>query len=229
MAGSGHYGSRLVFRGDGTLFVTLGERQQGAPAQDPASQLGKVVRIDTAGNPATGNPGFGAGASPHLWTMGHRNPQAATLHPVTGDLWVTEHGPQGGDEVNLALPGRNFGWPNVSYGCNYGSPVSTGCRLGGGVHAPTYAEPQAYWFPTSTAPGGMAFYTGDKFPEWRGDLFVGGLAGQTLWRLRLQGTAVVGAEALFPGLHELRDVRQGPDGFLYLATRDTNEILRVER
>ena len=229
VAGGGHYGSRLLFRRDGTLFVTLGERQKGAPAQDPASQLGKVVRIDTAGKPAAGNPGFGPGASPHLWTTGHRNVQAAALHPSTGELWVAEHGPQGGDELNLALPGRNFGWPNVSYGCDYGSPVGTGCRVSGGTHAPAFSEPQAYWFPTSTAPGGMAFYTGDPFPEWKGDLFVGGLAGQTLWRLRLQGNAVIGAEALFPGLHELRDLRQGPDGLLYLLTRDGNEILRVER
>jgi glucose/arabinose dehydrogenase len=219
----------MVFGRDDTLFVTLGERLQGAPAQDRTGHLGKVVRIDTEGKPAEGNPGFGPGASPLLWTMGHRNPQAAALHPVSGDLWVVEHGPQGGDEVNLALPGRNFGWPNVSYGCEYGSPVGTACRIGGGTHAPTFSEPQAYWFPTSTAPGGMAFYTGDPFPEWRGDLFVGGLAGQTLWRLRLQGNTVVGAEALFQGLHELRDVRQGPDGLLYLLTRDSNEILRVER
>jgi glucose/arabinose dehydrogenase len=229
VSGNGHYGSRLVFRRDGTLFVTLGERQQGAPAQDLASQLGKVVRIDTAGNPAAGNPGFGPGASPHLWTAGHRNPQSAALHPDTGDLWVTEHGPQGGDEVNLALPGRNFGWPGVSYGCNYGDPVGTACRIGGGVHAPTFTEPLAYWAPTSTAPGAMAFYTGDKFPEWRGNLFVGGLAGATLWRLRLEGATVVGIEALFAGVHEIRDLRQGPDGFLYLLTRDSNEILRVER
>ena len=229
VGGGGHYGSRLVFRRDGTLFVTLGERQQGHPAQDVTGQLGKVVRIDSEGNAAAGNPGFGAGASPHLWTMGHRNPQAAALHPDTGDLWVTEHGPQGGDEVNLALPGRNFGWPVVSYGCNYGDPVGVGCRVAGGVHAPAYAEPLAYWFPVSTAPGGMAFYTGDKFPEWRGNLFVGGLAGRTLWRLLLDGSAVVGREALFSGLHEIRDLRQGPDGSLYLVTRDSNEILRVER
>jgi aldose sugar dehydrogenase len=229
VSGGGHYGSRLVFRRDGTLFVTLGERQKGSPAQDLTGQLGKVVRVDTDGNAAAGNPGFGPGASPHLWTAGHRNPQAAALHPETGDLWVTEHGPQGGDEVNVALPGRNFGWPNVSYGCNYGDPVGTGCRIAGGTHAPGYSEPQAYWFPTSTAPGGMAFYTGDRFPEWRGNLFVGGLAGQTLWRLVLDGTRVVGHEALFPGLHEIRDVRQGPDGLLYLVTRNGNQILRVER
>jgi glucose/arabinose dehydrogenase len=229
VGGGGHYGSRLVFRRDGTLFVTLGERQQGTPAQDPAGQLGKVVRIDAAGGAAPGNPGFGPGAAPHLWTVGHRNPQAAALHPDTGDLWIAEHGPQGGDEVNLVLPGRNHGWPRVSYGCNYGDPVGTGCRIGGGVHAPAYAEPQAYWFPTSTAPGGMAFYTGDKFPEWRGNLFVGGLAGSTLWRLLLDGTTVTGHQPLFAGLHEIRDLRQGPDGYLYLLTRDTSEILRVER
>jgi len=229
VSGSGHYGARLVFRADGTLFVALGERQQGSPAQDTTGHLGKVLRIDPQGNPASGNPAFGSGAQPHLWSIGHRNPQAATLHPQTGELWIAEHGPQGGDEVNLVSPGRNYGWPLVSYGCNYGDTVGTTCRIGGGTHAPTYREPQAFWYPTSTAPGGMAFYTGTRFPEWQGNLFVGGLAGRTLWRLVLTGNAIVAHEALFPGLHEIRDLRQGPDGFLYLLTRDSNEILRVER
>jgi len=229
VSGGGHYGARIVQRADGTLFVTLGERQKGAPAQDPAALLGKVVRLDADGRPAAGNPALGAGAAPELWTLGHRNPQAAALHPVTGELWVVEHGSQGGDEVNVALPGRNFGWPTVAYGCQYGAPVGEACRIGGGVHAPAFAEPQAYWFPTSTAPGGMAFYTGAAFPEWRGDLFVGGLAGATLWRLRLDGRTVTAHEALFRGVHELRDVRQGPDGLLYLVTRDGGDVLRVER
>jgi glucose/arabinose dehydrogenase len=227
--GTGHFGSRLVFGRDGALFVTLGERQQGAPAQDVTVHLGKVVRLDADGNPAQGNPAFGAGARPELWTMGHRNPQAAALHPATGELWIVEHGPQGGDEVDLALPGRNFGWPTVSYGCNYGDPVGAGCRIGGGVHAPAFSEPLAFWFPTSTAPGGMAFYAGAAFPEWQGDLFVGGLAGRTLWRLRLDGARVVAHEPLLRGQHELRDVRLGPDGSLYLLTRDSGELLRVER
>lgn len=228
---SGHYGSRLVFRGDGTLFVTLGERLAfAAEAQSPDSQLGKVVRIRTDGTAPADNPFFAqGGAAAAVWAYGLRNPQAAALHPATGDLWLADHGPQGGDEVNRSLAGRNFGWPAVSYGCNYGDPVGTSCRIGGGTHGAPFTPPLAYWHPTSTAPGGMAFYTGGRFPEWQGSLFVGGLAGRTLWRLSLSGERIVGAEALFPGQHEIRDVRQGPDGWLYLISRNANAILRVER
>jgi glucose/arabinose dehydrogenase len=228
---SAHYGSRLVFRRDGTLFVTLGERSAYASeAQSLTSQLGKVVRINPDGTLPADNP-FAAqgGAAAAVWSLGHRNPQAAALHPSTGELWVSEHGPQGGDEVNLALASRNFGWPNVSYGCNYGDPVGTGCRLGGGTHNAPYTAPVAYWYPTSTAPGGMAFYTGSRFPEWQGSLFVGGLAGRTLWRFVLNGNAIVGQEPFFAGQHEIRDVKQGPDGWIYLISRNTGQILRVER
>jgi glucose/arabinose dehydrogenase len=228
---SGHYGSRLVFRGDGTLFVTLGERQgYAAEAQSLSSQLGKVVRINADGTLPADNP-FAAQGGPAaaVWSLGHRNPQAAALHPTTGELWVSEHGPQGGDEVNLALPARNFGWPNVSYGCNYGDPVGTACRLGGGTHGAPYTPPVAYWFPTSTAPGGMAFYNGARFPEWQGSLFVGGLAGRTLWRFVLSGSTIVGQEPFFAGQHEIRDVKQGPDGWIYVISRNAGQILRVER
>jgi glucose/arabinose dehydrogenase len=228
---SGHYGSRLVFRGDGSLFVTLGERQgYAAEAQSLTSQLGKVVRIDTGGAALPDNPYFAqGGVTAAIWSSGHRNPQAAALHPATGELWVAEHGPQGGDEVNLALAGRNFGWPNVSYGCNYGDPVGTACRIGGGVHTAPYAAPAAYWFPTSTAPGGMAFYTGSMFPEWQGNLFVGGLAGRTLYRFILSGNTIIGVEAMFAGQHEVRDLKLGPDGRLYLISRNANAIYRIER
>jgi glucose/arabinose dehydrogenase len=228
---TGHYGSRLVFRGDGTLFVTLGERQAySSEAQLLTSQLGKVVRIQSDGALPADNPyAAQGGTAAAVWSLGHRNPQAAALHPTTGELWVAEHGPQGGDEVNLALAGRNFGWPNVSYGCNYGEPVGTTCRLGGGTHVAPYTEPLAYWYPTSTAPGGMAFYTGTRFPEWQGSLFVGGLAGRTLWRFVLNGNAIVGQEPFFAGQHEIRDVRQGPDGWIYLISRNAGQILRVER
>jgi glucose/arabinose dehydrogenase len=228
---SGHYGSRLVFRGDGTLFVTLGERQGFASeAQDLNSQLGKIVRINTDGSIPSDNPFFAQGGNAAaVWSYGNRNVQAAALHPVTGELWAAEHGPQGGDEVNLVFAARNFGWPDVSYGCQYGSPVGTSCRIGGGTHAPTYVEPLAYWYPTSTAPGGMAFYTGSEFPEWQGSLFVGGLAGRTLWRFVLNGNTITGVEPFFAGQHEIRDIRQGPDGRLYLISRNANQILRVER
>lgn len=231
VSGGGHYGSRLVFRSDKTLFVTLGERQQGAPAQDLSGHLGKVVRINRDGSLPSGNPDFGAGSRPELWSVGHRNPQGAALHPGTGELWQSEHGPQGGDEINIARAGANFGWPNVSYGCNYGDPVGDACRIGGGTHAPTYVEPLATWTPTSVAPSGLAFYTGSMFPQWQGNLFMGALAGTALWRLTLSGNAVTAREELFKSLGErIRDVRQGPDGALYLLTDGSGgRILRIAR
>ena len=227
----GHYGSRLIFRTDGTLFVTLGERQSySTEAQALTSQLGKVVRIKTDGTIPTDNPYASmGGTAAAVWSYGHRNPQAAALHPSTGELWVTEHGPQGGDEVNLSLPMRNFGWPVVSYGCNYGAPQGTSCRIGGGPHNTPYTPPLAFWYPTSTAPGGAAFYTGDRFPEWKGSFFVGGLAGKALWRFVLNGNAIVGQEPFFAGMHEIRDLKQGPDGYLYLISRNADAIYRIER
>ena len=231
VSGSGHYGSRLVFRNDKTLFVTLGERQQGSPAQDLTGHLGKVVRINRDGSVPAGNPDFGAGSRRELWSVGHRNPQGAALHPGTGELWQSEHGPQGGDEINISRAGANFGWPNVSYGCNYGDPGGNACRIGGGTHAPTYVEPLTTWTPTSIAPSGLAFYTGSMFPEWQGNLFMGALAGTALWRLTLSGNTVTAREELLKSLGErIRDVRQGPDGALYLLTDGSGgRILRVAR
>ena len=226
-----HYGSRLVFRGDGSLFVTLGERGSFAgEAQMLDSQLGKVARFAVDGTIPADNPFIAQGGNAAaVWSYGHRNPQAAALHPNTGELWVAEHGPQGGDEVNLSLAGRNFGWPNVSYGCNYGDPVGTGCRIGGGTHTAPYVAPMVYWYATSTAPGGMAFYNGNVFPEWSGNLFVGGLAGKALYRFVLSGGQLTGVETMFSGQHEIRDLKQGPDGKLYLISRNANAILRVDR
>lgn len=238
MNGSGHYGARLVFGADKTLWVALGERQADDPAnpgllyaQNNATHLGKVVRIARDGSVPAGNPALGAGALPQLYSTGHRNPQGAAQHPDTGALWLVEHGPQGGDELNLVRPGANHGWPLRSYGCPYGSPVGEACRVGGGLHAPAYAEPATTWVPTSTAPSGLVFYTGSRFPEWRGNAFTGALAGQVLWRLQLQGEQVVAREALFASLGErIRDVRQGPDGWLYLLTDSAQgRILRVQR
>ena len=231
VSGGNHFGSRLVFRGDKTLFVTLGERQQGSPAQDLASHLGKVVRIQRDGSLPADNPGFGGAAAPGLWSYGHRNPQGAALHPVSGELWQSEHGPQGGDEINIARAGANYGWPIRSYGCNYGDPVGDACRIGGGTHAPAYVEPLTYWVPTSIAPSGLAFYTGAMFPEWRGNLFMGSLAGQALWRLTLDGNTVAARERMFASLGErIRDVRQGPDGALYLLTDSASgRIVRIAR
>lgn len=229
VSGDGHFGSRLVFRSDKTLFVTLGERQKGSPAQDVTTHLGKVVRIERDGSVPTGNPNLGVSARPELWSLGHRNPQGAALHPTTGDLWLVEHGPQGGDELNRVTPGGNYGWPVKSYGCNYGDPVGTACRIGGGTHAPTYIEPVSYWVPTSIAPSGLVFYTGAGFPEWQGNAFLGALAGQALWRVVLSGATEVSRERLFASLGErIRCVRQGPDGWLYLLT-DSGKLIRIVR
>ena len=226
VVGEGHFGSRLVFRNDKTLFVTLGERQQGSPAQDVTGHLGKVVRINRDGSVPSGNATtLGAGARPEIWSYGHRNPQGAALHPTTGELWMTEHGPQGGDEVNISRVGNNYGWPIKSYGCNYGDPVGDACRIGGGTHAPAYVEPLTFWVPISIAPSGLCFYTGSMFPEWQGNLFLGALAGQALWRLTLNGNTVASREALFPGAR-VRQVRQGPDGALYMMT---DKIIRIAR
>jgi glucose/arabinose dehydrogenase len=222
-----HYGSRLVFGTDGTLFVTLGERHMGAPAQDLNSHLGKVVRINRDGSIPADNPTFGG--APHsagIWTYGHRNPQGAALHPTTRQLWVGEHGPEGGDEINIALAGRNFGWPNVSYGCEGSSP----CPLGGGVHDPVYTEPLTHWEP-SIAPSGMTFYTGAMFPEWNGNLFVGALAGTALWRLTVSGSAVTAREEVLPSDIDvrIRDVAQGPDGAIYYLEDTGGRIMRIAR
>jgi glucose/arabinose dehydrogenase len=227
--GDAHFGSRLAFRGDGTLFVTLGERQLGAPAVDLTGLLGKVVRINRDGTVPTGNPNLGTQARPEIWSYGHRNPQGAAIHPTTGELWVNEHGPQGGDELNRVQPGLNYGWPLRSYGCNYGDPVGTACAIGGGTHAPQFAEPVSYWVPTSIAPAGLIFYTGDKFPEWQGNAMFGALAGTALWRVALNGNAEASREELFASLGErIRCVKQGPDGWIYLLT-DSGKLIRIDR
>ncbi len=224
----GHFGGRLVFDREKLLFVTLGDRQsRSADAQDPGNHLGKVVRITTDGQPAPGNPFVGrAGTVPELWSIGHRNVQGAALHPGTGALWTHEHGPQGGDEVNLTRAGRNYGWPVITYGCTYGLCQS----IGEGTTKQGMEQPLAWWPKPSTAPSGMAFYTGDRFPAWKGSVFVGALAGQTLWRLTLDGDKVVGRESLLDGQgHRVRTVLQGPDGWLYLLTDDPDgKILRLQ-
>jgi glucose/arabinose dehydrogenase len=206
--------------------VTLGERGLGDPSQDMATALGKVVRIARDGGVPSDNPSI-AGGRPEIWSLGHRNPQGAAIHPVTGELWLNEHGAQGGDELNRIVSGGNYGWPLVSYGCLYGDPIGDGCRIGGGVHRAPYVEPVSTWTPTSIAPAGLVFYTGDAFPRWRGSVFFGALAGSALWRVELAGNVEVARERLLASLGErIRDVEQGPDGFLYLLT-DSGKLVQV--
>lgn len=226
--GSGHFGSRLVFARDKTLFITLGERQKFTPAQDMAQSLGKVVRINRDGSLPKDNPKWlHSKALPEIYSLGHRNPQGAALHPLTGELWISEHGPQGGDEINRVLPGRNYGWPLASYGCHYGEPVGEDCRLGGGRHAPKFVEPLSIWVPTSVAPSNFIFYSGQAFPKWQGQVLMGTLAGTALWRLQFSGTREVKRERLLSELGErIRDVEQGPDGRVYLLT-DSGKLLRI--
>jgi aldose sugar dehydrogenase len=214
---SGHFGGRLVFDRQGHLLVTLGDRQSRRDdAQIKANHLGKVVRITTNGTPAPGNPWLSEGGpAADLWSMGHRNVQGAAIHPSTGELWTHEHGPQGGDEVNLDLAGHNYGWPVITYGCEYVTCLS----IGEGTTKAGMDQPLTWWPKPSTAPSGMAFYTGKMFPQWQGSLFVGALAGQTLWRLTLDGNRVVSKDSLLPTLGQrIRDVIQAPDGSLILLT-----------
>jgi glucose/arabinose dehydrogenase len=223
-----HFGSRLVFDGHGHLFITLGERSAARfrdQAQDLGSHLGKIVRINPDGSVPEDNPFVGQPETlPEIWSYGHRNIQAAAIHPETGALWAIEHGPKGGDEINIAEPRLNFGWPVVSYGVNYdGSPVGTGKQRQAGMADPIYQ-----WTPV-IAPSGMIFYSGSAFPDWQGDLFVGGLRAKALVRLELEGNAVTGEERLLRDLNRrIRDVEQGPDQALYLLTdEDNGEILRL--
>lgn len=220
-----HFGSRLAMGRDGTLFITIGERGQRALAQDPSVNRGQVVRIHTDGRIPDDNPFVGrAGHRPEIWSYGHRNPQGAAIHPETGKLWIHEHGARGGDEVNIPRRGGNHGWPVIAYGTHY-----SGEKIGIGQGAPGLEQPIHYWDP-SIAPSGMAFYTGDVFPEWRGNLLVGALKFRLVVRLTLRGDRVVGQEAIIADLDErIRDIRQGPDGYIYLLTDSANgRILRLE-
>jgi aldose sugar dehydrogenase len=238
---TGHFGSRLVFDKNGYLFVTLGDRQsndQRGFAQDLSRGHGKVARITTDGAPAPGNPSLGASAQPSIWSYGHRNPQGAALHPTTGQLWVNEHGAQGGDELNLALAGKNYGWPLASYSQEYGSTTPVGV-----TSLPGMTLPVSYWLTrdgstytsgskSSIAPSGMAIYSGTRFPEFQGNVFLGALAGTALWRVVLggaDGTTEVFRERLLASRGErIRDVRVGPDGWIYLLT-DNGKLLRVSK
>ncbi len=223
-----HCGSRIVFARDGRLFVGLGDRfSRKDDAQTLDNHHGKVVRIDAEGKAPADNPFVGrAGALPEIWSLGHRNIQGAALHPGTGELWAVEHGPQGGDEVNVAEAGKNYGWPLVTYGRNYG----LGTRIGEEGPKPGYEQPLKHWVPTSIAPSGMAFVTSDRYPAWKGSVLVGALRSQGLVRLSLDGRQVTGEERLMGNLNaRVRDVRQAPDGFVYLLTDSADgRIIRLE-
>ena len=223
-----HFGSRLVFDGNGHLFITLGERSNAkfrVQAQWLNSHLGKVIRVLEDGKVPPDNPFVGNNdALPEIWSYGHRNAQAAALHPETGRLWEIEHGPRGGDEINIPEPGKNYGWPVISYGVNYsGTPVGSGLSEMEGMEQPIYQ-----WTPV-IAPSGMIFYTGDLVPEWKGNLFVGGLSATALVRLELDGAKVTHEERLLEDLGlRIRDVAQGPDGAIYVATdEDDGVIMRI--
>ncbi|HEY7664627.1 MAG TPA: PQQ-dependent sugar dehydrogenase [Xanthobacteraceae bacterium] len=225
LSSGNHFGCRIAQTPDDDLFLTLGEhfttRDQ---AQNLGNDLGKIVRIRPDGSVPPDNPFVGkSGAKPEIWSYGHRNPQGLAINPTSGKLWEQEHGPRGGDEVNLIEKGKNYGWPVIGYGIDY-----NGARIHASTHKPGMEQPLWYWVP-SIAPSGMAFYTGDLFPAWRGNLFVGALAGELLVRLELDGDKVLKEERLLQGLRErIRDVRQGPDGALWLLTDNSaGRILRL--
>ncbi len=217
---SRHYGARVAISPDGTLFVTLGDRGQDVLAQSPDSHCGKVVRIHPDGRIPADNPRFGETAAPGLWSIGHRNPQAAAIRPADGRLWITEHGARGGDELNRPEAGRNYGWPVISYGRHY-----SGFRIGEGTAKPGMEQPVHYWDP-SMAPSGLAFLAGSVFPLWEGQAFAGALKFEKIVRLRLDDDRVVEEEDLFTGRYgRIRDVRQGTDGALWFLTDATDGAL----
>jgi glucose/arabinose dehydrogenase len=223
--GDAHFGSRLVFAKDGTLFITQGDRQAyREQAQDLGSGVGKLVRINTDGSIPKDNPFVGrSGARPEIYSYGHRNMQAAALHPETGQLWTVEHGARGGDELNHPEKGKNYGWPVITYGRDY-----SGAKIGEGTAKEGMEQPVYYWDPI-IAPSGAVWYTGDRYPGWKGSLFVGSMGPRALVRLTVENGRVTKEERYLAELGErIRDVQQGPDGLLYVVT-DENEgrLLRV--
>lgn len=217
-----HFGSRIAIAPDGNLFVTLGERGEMERAQDPQDLAGGIVRIAPDGSVPADNP-RPEGWAPEFWSIGHRNPQGATIRPEDGVLFTVEHGARGGDEVNMPTAGDNFGWPIITYGVDY-----SGVAIGEGTEKAGLEQPLYYWDP-SISPSGLDFYDGTLMPQWQGDLLVGGLSGNVLVRLDMDGNAVVGEERLFEGqLGRIRDVRVGADGAVYLLTdADNGRLIRV--
>jgi glucose/arabinose dehydrogenase len=225
LSSGNHYGCRIVQGRDGNLWLTMGDHfTYRDEAQNLANHIGKIVRVTPDGAVPRDNPFVGRNdAKPEIWSYGHRNSQGAALHPQTGRLWEHEHGPRGGDEINIPLAGKNYGWPVIGYGVDY-----SGAKIHEATAKAGMEQPVKYWVP-SIAPSGMAFYTGDLFPRWKGSLFVGALAGQLLVRLELDGEKVTKEERLLGGLNaRVRDVRAGPDGAIWLATDSSDgRIIRV--
>jgi len=233
--GQNHFGSRMVFDGDGYLYVSMGDRQvpsrgdlEAHPAQDLTNHHGVIVRLNDDGSVPDDNPFVGqAGAMPEIWSYGHRNQQGLVIDPESGTMYASEHGPQGGDEINVIQRGANYGWPVVGYGVNY--------RSGSTIHVGTMREgmehPAFVWIP-SIGTSGLMVYTGDKFPRWRGDLFAGGLSGMKVSRLVVDDGAIVEEHPLLRGIGRVRDVRQGPDGYIYVAVENRDgsgsPIVRLE-
>jgi glucose/arabinose dehydrogenase len=217
-----HFGSRIAIAQDGNLFVTLGERGSMDRAQDPMDLAGGIVRIAPDGSVPADNP-QPEGWAPEFWSIGHRNPQGATIRPEDGALFTVEHGARGGDELNMPIAGGNYGWPVITYGVDY-----SGVSIGEGTEKEGMEQPIHYWDP-SISPSGLAFYEGNMMLDWRGDLLVGGLSAQVLVRLDMEGDKVVGEEQLFAGqLGRIRDVRVGEDGAVYLLTDAANgRLIRV--
>ncbi len=222
-AGGLHFGSRIAIARDGNLFVTMGERFQRDRSQDLTTHYGKVIRITPDGAVPSDNPKWPAEAKPQTWSYGHRNVQAGAIDPASGKLWTVEHGARGGDELNQPQAGKNYGWPIITYGIDY-----SGMKIGAGTAREGLEQPVYYWDP-SIAPSGMAFYAHERFPQWKGSLFVGALAQQHLARLVMKGDEVVGEEKLLGDLGErIRDVRQGTDGAIYVLTdHPEGRLLRV--
>jgi aldose sugar dehydrogenase len=213
--GGPHFGGRLAFDKSGHLFFSIGERGRGPNAQDLSRPNGKIHRVFDDGRVPPDNPFINTpGADPTIWSYGHRNPQGLRFNPATGELWEHEHGPRGGDELNLIRPGLNYGWPVATYGMNYNGTPMTDVTA-----RPDIEPPVTYWVP-SIAPCGMAFYTGDRFPKWKNNLFITSLAAQELRRIELKDGKVVDQEVVFKGIGRLRDVADGPDGFLYILLPD---------
>ncbi len=221
-SGSRHFGSRIAFARDGTLFFAIGDRGDRPRAQDPRDHAGSVLRINPDGSVPADNP-FAAGkdALPEIWSIGHRNPQGIDIHPETGAVWTVSHGARGGDEVNAPEAGKNYGWPVISYGRHY-----SGGKIGEGTAKEGLEQPRRYWDP-SIAPSSMAFYAGDLFPKWKGDMFISTLAGQSILRLDMEGDKIVSEEALLEDEYgRIRRVDEGPDGALYAIT-DDGALLRI--